>query len=103
MHLLTEQSPEVRKGPGNLLPARDSNQKPVWARGKPAVIPQAVDQHLSDEEVIARVGRGEVALFEVVMRRYNQRLYRTARAITGDDRRPRTWCRKPTCAPTATS
>src|SRR5262249_29836990 len=43
-------------------------------------------QHLSDEEVIARVGRGEVALFEVVMRRYNQRLYRTARAITGDER-----------------
>jgi RNA polymerase sigma-70 factor (ECF subfamily) len=51
-----------------------------------AVIPQAADQRLSDEEVIARVGRGEVALFEVVMRRYNQRLYRTARAITGDDR-----------------
>jgi len=54
--------------------------------GEAAVIPQVADQRLSDEEVIARVARGEVALFEVVMRRYNQRLYRTARAITGDDR-----------------
>jgi RNA polymerase sigma-70 factor (ECF subfamily) len=37
---------------------------------------------LSDEEVIAAVLAGDVALFEVVMRRYNQRLYRVARAIT---------------------
>lgn len=40
---------------------------------------------LTDEEVVARVRAGEVSLFEVLMRRYNQRLYRVARAILGDD------------------
>jgi RNA polymerase sigma-70 factor (ECF subfamily) len=40
---------------------------------------------LTDEEVVARVRAGEVGLFEVLMRRYNQRLYRVARAILGDD------------------
>ena len=40
---------------------------------------------LSDEEVVERVLRGETALFEIVMRRYNDRLYRAARAIVGDD------------------
>ena len=34
---------------------------------------------LTDEEVVARVLAGETALFEIVMRRYNQRLYRAAR------------------------
>ena len=29
---------------------------------------------LSDEEVVRRVLKGETALFEVIMRRYNQRL-----------------------------
>jgi RNA polymerase sigma-70 factor (ECF subfamily) len=40
---------------------------------------------LSDEEVVRRVLAGETALFEIVMRRYNQRLYRMARAILRDD------------------
>ncbi|HXS14167.1 MAG TPA: RNA polymerase sigma factor [Acidobacteriaceae bacterium] len=40
---------------------------------------------LSDEEVVRRVLEGETALFEVIMRRYNERLYRAARAITRDD------------------
>ena len=40
---------------------------------------------LLDEEVLERVRAGELGLFEIIMRRYNQRLYRTARAITGDD------------------
>lgn len=40
---------------------------------------------LSDEEVVRRVLSGETALFEVIMRRYNERLYRAARAITRDD------------------
>ena len=42
-------------------------------------------QLLSDEEVVARVLAGETALFEIVMRRYNQRLYRVARAILRND------------------
>ena len=40
---------------------------------------------ISDDEVVRRVRAGETGLFEVVMRRYNQRLYRVARAILRDD------------------
>src|SRR5438309_8051823 len=40
---------------------------------------------LADEEVVHRVLAGETALFEILMRRYNQRLYRVARAILRDD------------------
>jgi len=43
------------------------------------------DLPVSDEEVVRRVRAGETGLFEVVMRRYNQRLYRVARAILRDD------------------
>jgi len=39
-----------------------------------------------DHEVVSRVKAGDTALFEVLMRRYNQRLYRAARAIVRDDR-----------------
>jgi RNA polymerase sigma-70 factor (ECF subfamily) len=40
---------------------------------------------LTDEEVVQRVRSGDLALYEVIMRRYNQRLYRVARAILHDD------------------
>src|SRR5437763_3911843 len=40
---------------------------------------------LADEEVVRRVLEGETALFELIMRRYNQRLYRVTRAILRDD------------------
>jgi len=39
----------------------------------------------ADAEVIRRVRGGETALFEVLMRRYNQRVYRAARAILKDE------------------
>ncbi len=42
-------------------------------------------QALSDEEVVDRVRSGEVALFEILIRRHNQRLYRVARSILGSD------------------
>jgi RNA polymerase sigma-70 factor, ECF subfamily len=42
-------------------------------------------QALPDEQVVARVLSGEVELFEILMRRYNQRLYRVARSILFDD------------------
>jgi len=42
-------------------------------------------QQLTDEQVVQRVLTGETSLFEVIMRRYNQRLYRAARAITRSD------------------
>lgn len=40
---------------------------------------------LSDAEVIRRVRDGESALFEILMRRHNQRLYRTARSVLKDE------------------
>jgi RNA polymerase sigma-70 factor (ECF subfamily) len=40
---------------------------------------------MSDEEVVKQVIAGEIRLFEILMRRYNQRLYRVARSILGDD------------------
>ena len=42
-------------------------------------------RELSDEEVVRRINAGEQALFEILMRRYNQRLFRLARAIVRDD------------------
>jgi RNA polymerase sigma-70 factor, ECF subfamily len=40
---------------------------------------------LSDEEIVERILAGDTALYEVVMRRYNTRLYRVARAILKND------------------
>jgi RNA polymerase sigma-70 factor (ECF subfamily) len=40
----------------------------------------------SDEEVVGLVLEGRTALFELLMRRHNERLYRAARAILKDDR-----------------
>jgi RNA polymerase sigma-70 factor (ECF subfamily) len=39
----------------------------------------------TDEDVIARVMAGEKELYEIIMRRYNQRLYRVARSILRED------------------
>jgi RNA polymerase sigma-70 factor (ECF subfamily) len=40
---------------------------------------------LTDEEVVRRVRAGETALFEVIMRRYNQRLFRITRSMLDND------------------
>ena len=39
----------------------------------------------SDEQVVSQILAGQTALFEVLMRRHNERLYRAARAILRDD------------------
>ncbi len=41
---------------------------------------------LSDGEVAERVVRGERALFEILMRRHNQRIYRVVRSVLRDER-----------------
>jgi RNA polymerase sigma-70 factor (ECF subfamily) len=46
-----------------------------------ARLPEAIP----DEEVVARVRAGETGLFELLLRRYNQRLYRAARSVLRDD------------------
>jgi RNA polymerase sigma-70 factor (ECF subfamily) len=45
----------------------------------------AVTTRLSDEEVVERVRAGDRALFEVLMRRHNQRVFRAARSIVRSD------------------
>ena len=40
-----------------------------------------IQAELTDEQVVERVLAGETELFEVLMRRHNQRVYRAARAI----------------------
>jgi RNA polymerase sigma-70 factor, ECF subfamily len=53
----------------------------------PLVQPQTrqVLEQLSDAELATRVRNGEPALFELIMRRHNRRLFRIARGILGDD------------------
>src|SRR2546427_4859409 len=40
---------------------------------------------LTDKEVVDRVRAGDTALFEILMRRHNQRVYRVARAVVKDE------------------
>jgi RNA polymerase sigma-70 factor, ECF subfamily len=49
------------------------------------VIARASAESWTDEEIVDRVLEGETALYEIIMRRYNQRLYRVARSIVRDD------------------
>jgi RNA polymerase sigma-70 factor (ECF subfamily) len=49
------------------------------------ILELAFDPTLDDSEVLARVRAGETRLFEVLMRRNNQRIYRAARAIVRDE------------------
>ncbi len=46
---------------------------------------RAGDRALSDEEVVERIRAGETALFEILMRRHNQRLFRVTRSVLRDD------------------
>src|SRR5512146_1435891 len=50
-----------------------------------AILERARIEQWTDEQVVERVVQGETALFEVLMRRHNQRVYRVARTILRDD------------------
>ena len=64
----------------------DSQSLPVApARAVPNSAPVPSAASLTDEEVVARVCAGEAQMFEILMRRYNQRLFRAARAILHSD------------------
>jgi len=49
----------------------------------PDIASDTADQ--KDAEVIRQVLQGQTAMFELLMRRYNERVYRAARAIVRDD------------------
>jgi RNA polymerase sigma-70 factor, ECF subfamily len=58
----------------------------IWMADRIASLPNPRDDaSLSDEVIVKRVIGGEVGLFELIMRRYNQRLYRAARAFIRDE------------------
>jgi len=46
----------------------------------------AAAAELTDEAIIERVRNGDTAIYEIIVRRHNQRLYRTIRAILRSDR-----------------
>lgn len=75
----------------NLFPRHDSvvvgrpGQSLMSSTNRAVLGQDAKNLPISDDEVVRRVRAGETGLFEVVMRRYNQRLYRVARAILRDD------------------
>ena len=50
-----------------------------------AALPDSASAGLSDTELVARILAGQCELFEIVMRRHNQQLYRAARAIVRDE------------------
>jgi RNA polymerase sigma-70 factor, ECF subfamily len=58
---------------------------PADSQFQPAPQSAAWAADMPDEDIVQRVLDGHTALFEVLMRRYNQRLYRAARAILGND------------------
>lgn len=47
--------------------------------------PEATTSTLSNEDIVQRVRRGERHLFEVLIRRNNQRLYRAVRSVVSDE------------------
>jgi RNA polymerase sigma-70 factor (ECF subfamily) len=49
------------------------------------LIPDLSAAELPDREVIERVLAGDTGLYELLMRRYNQRVYRAVRAVLRDD------------------
>jgi RNA polymerase sigma-70 factor, ECF subfamily len=49
------------------------------------MLKETTKQDLSDEQIITRVVAGETALYELLVRRYNQRLYRVVRAVLRED------------------
>lgn len=51
----------------------------------PSVAATYEDAEQTDEEVIRHVLDGNTAMFELLMRRYNERIYRSARAILKDE------------------
>jgi RNA polymerase sigma-70 factor, ECF subfamily len=45
----------------------------------------APEPTIPDDDLVRRVCAGETTCFEVLMRRHNERIYRTVRAVLGDD------------------
>src|SRR5688500_17591955 len=64
----------------------DPDSNPVKVNSMSQAVMTATAAELSDETIVDRVRGGDTALYEILVRRHNQRLYRTIRAILRDDR-----------------
>jgi RNA polymerase sigma-70 factor (ECF subfamily) len=71
--------------PRVVRPIRDGKGRETSMERPLPSSPSALDPALSDDDVVLRVVAGDRALYELLMRRYNQRLYRAVRAILRDD------------------
>jgi hypothetical protein len=58
---------------------------------------------IPDGDVVTRIRAGEGGLYELLMRRYNQRLFRVIRSVVTNEARRRTFCRRRGFAPTKIS
>ena len=58
---------------------------PIHSPEEKIALKLAVSVEISDETIVERVRGGEIALYELLMRRYNQRLYRVAFSILRND------------------
>jgi RNA polymerase sigma-70 factor (ECF subfamily) len=62
------------------------NRRPETLMGmEPFALEAFRDPALSDTEIVARVRAGDSALFELLMRRHNQRVYRVVRAVVKEE------------------
>ncbi|HMC35811.1 MAG TPA: sigma-70 family RNA polymerase sigma factor, partial [Myxococcales bacterium] len=68
----------------NFLPAADSDRGLEVVVNAHKALAEMVGA-LADAELVRRIRGGETALFELVMRRYNQRLFRVLRALLRDE------------------
>jgi len=62
-----------------------ASRRATFRRRAPLIDVDVLPLDLTDTDVIRRVRAGETALFEILMRRYNQRVYRIARAVVTDE------------------
>jgi RNA polymerase sigma-70 factor (ECF subfamily) len=78
---VAEREPPIGDTPSNVMGEQTMSTNVATSR------PSAWEQRLalSDDEAVARIRAGEPALYEVIMRRHNQRLYRTVRAILREE------------------
>ena len=75
---------ETRKGDKAAAVKRNTRSMHPILMGTPAFEPVAPVM-ASDAEIVRRVRAGERALFEILMRRHNQRLYRAARSVVKEE------------------
>jgi RNA polymerase sigma-70 factor (ECF subfamily) len=59
------------------------NRNPMTPRASSAVAPDSLER--TDQDLVEEVLGGHTALFELLMRRHNERVYRAARAIVRDE------------------